>query len=181
MLSPPKLRSTTQRRGRKLHLELGKAVRHTSLSFNPNDAAKLTGEKMRTIAEDYMQEMKLTGTQYAIIRYCDRPGHEHVHSIANRADDGHTISDSNSFLRSKEALTKLIQRHELTPPQGLRVEKQHPKLLKGADKAKHEVKEALHQALATATDRSALLDTLRAEKISAQELGFSLQRGGKLR
>lgn len=173
--------------GRKLHPELGKAVWHTSLSFDPDDAAKLTGEKMRAIAEDYMQEMKLTGTQYAIIRHRDRPGHEHVHIIANRvADDGHTISDSNSFLRSKEALTKLIQRHELTPPQGLRVEKQHPKLLEGADKAKHEVKEVLHQALATATDRPALLATLRAEKINAQEftnkagtvVGISFEKDG---
>ena len=156
--------------GRKLHPELGKAVWHTSLSFNPDDAAKLTGEKMREIAEDYMQEMKLTGTQYAIIRHRDRPGHEHVHIIANRvADDGHTISDSNSFLRSKEALSILIQRHELTPPKGLRVEKQHPLHLEGADKAKHEVKEALHQALATATDRPALLAMLRAEKITVRE------------
>ncbi|TDN39980.1 hypothetical protein E4631_25350 [Hymenobacter sp. UV11] len=156
--------------GRQLHPELGKAVWHTSLSFNPDDAAKLTGEKMRAIAEDYLQEMKLTGTQYAIIRHRDRPGHEHVHIIANRvADDGHTISDSNSFLRSKEALTKLIQRHELTPPQGLRVEKQHPQHLEGADKARHEVKAALHQALATATDRPALLATLRAQDITVRE------------
>ena len=173
--------------GRKLHPELGKAVWHTSLSFNPDDAAKLTGEKMRAIAEDYMQEMKLTGTQYAIIRHRDRPGHEHVHIMANRvADDGHTISDSNSFLRSKEALSILIQRHELTPPQGLRVEKQHPLHLEGADKAKHEVKEALHQALATATDRPALLATLQGQKINAQEFankagtvtGISFEKDG---
>lgn len=156
--------------GRQLHPELGKAVWHTSLNFNPDDAAKLTGEKMREIAEDYMQEMKLTGTQYAIIRHRDRPGHEHVHIIANRvADDGHTISDSNSFLRSKEALTKLIQRHELTPPQGLRVEKQHPEHLEGMDKAKQEVKAALQQALATAPDRPALLATLRAQQITVRE------------
>ena len=156
--------------GRQLHPELGKAVWHTSLSFNPDDAAKLTGEKMREIAEDYMQEMKLTGTQYAIIRHRDRPGHEHVHIIANRvADDGHTISDSNSFLRSKEALTKLIERHELTPPRGLRVEKQHPEHLEGVDKAKQDVKAALQQALATAPDRPALLATLQAEKITVRE------------
>jgi len=156
--------------GRQLHPELGKAVWHTSLSFNPDDAAKLTGEKMRAIAEDYMQEMELTGTQYAIIRHRDRPGHEHVHIIANRvADDGHTISDSNSFLRSKTALTKLIARHELTPPQGLRVEKQHPEHLEGVDKAKQEVKAKLQQALATATDRPALLATLRAEQIMVRE------------
>jgi hypothetical protein len=173
--------------GRQLHPELGKAVWHTSLSFNPDDAAKLTGEKMREIAEDYLQEMKLTGTQYAIIRHRDRPGHEHVHIIANRvADDGHTISDSNSFLRSKTALTKLIERHELTPPQGLRVEKQHPKHLEGVDKAKQEVKDALHQALVTAPDRPALLAALRAEKISAQEFtnkagvvtGISFEKDG---
>jgi hypothetical protein len=173
--------------GRQPHPELGKAVWHTSLSFNPDDAAKLTGEKMRAIAEDYMQEMGLTGTQYAIIRHRDRPGHEHVHIIANRvADDGHTISDSNSFLRSKTALTKLIERHELTPHQGLRIEKQHPEHLEGVDKAKQKVKAALHQALATATDRPALLATLRAEKISAQEFtnkagtvtGISFEKDG---
>jgi len=156
--------------GRQLHPELGKAVWHTSLSFNPDDAAKLTGEKMRAIAEDYLQEMKLTGTQYAIIRHRDRPGHEHVHIIANRvADDGHTISDSNSFLRSKEALTKLIERHELTPPRGLRVEKQHPEHLEGMDKAKQEVKAELQKALATAPDRPTLLATLRAEQITVRE------------
>ena len=31
--------------GRQLHPELGKAVWHTSLSFNPDDAAKLTARR----------------------------------------------------------------------------------------------------------------------------------------
>ncbi len=174
--------------GRQLHPELGKAVWHTSLSFNPDDAAKLTGEKMREIAEDYLQEMKLTGTQYALIRHRDRPGHEHVHIIANRvADDGHTISDSNSFLRSKEALTKLIQRHGLTPPKGLRPEKQHPAQLHGADLAKHQVREALAATLATAQDSEELRQRLQDQGIAfkvfrtkdGKPVGISFEKDGQ--
>jgi Relaxase/Mobilisation nuclease domain len=124
---------------------------------------------MREIAEDYMQEMGLVGTQYAIIRHRDTPGHEHLHIVANRvADDGHTISDKKNFYRSTVALVKLIQKYELTPPQGLRPEKQHPEQLHGAELTKHEIRKALAATLATATDGLTLARGLDAAGIVAK-------------
>jgi len=156
-------------RGRQLNPNLGQAVWHTSLSFNPDDAARLDSAKMLAIAEGYVQKMGLDKTQYAIIRHHDQPDNQHLHIIANRVgDDGQTIKDGHNFYYSKKALKELIQEHGLTPPQGLRVERQHEPSDK-AELAKYEIKQALHQALATATDRPALLATLRAEKINAQE------------
>lgn len=173
-------------RGRQLNPNLGQAVWHTSLSFNPDDAARLDSAKMLAIAEGYVQKMGLDKTQYAIIRHHDQPDNQHLHIIANRvADDGQTIKDGHNFYYSKQALKELIQEHGLTPPQGLRVEKQHNPSDK-AELAKYELRQALHQALATATDRPALLATLRAEKISAQEFtnkagtvtGISFEKDG---
>lgn len=174
-------------RGRKLNPNLGQAVWHTSLSFNPDDAAKLDSAKMLAIAKGYVQKMGLDKTQYAIIRHHDQPDNQHLHIIANRvADDGQTIKDGQNFFRSKQALKELIQEHGLTPPQGLRPEKQHPAQLQGAELTKHEIKEALHQALATATDRPALLATLQVQQISAREFanktgevtGISFEKDG---
>ncbi|MGI4736155.1 MAG: relaxase/mobilization nuclease domain-containing protein [Janthinobacterium lividum] len=174
-------------RGRQLNPNLGQAVWHTSLSFNPDDAAKLDSTKMLAIAEGYMQKMGLDKTQYAIIRHHDQPDNQHLHIIANRVgDDGQTIKDGQNFFRSKQALKELIQEHGLTPPQGLRPEKQHPAQLQGAELTKHELRQALHQALATATDRPALLATLQAQQISAREFvnkagevtGISFEKDG---
>ncbi|WP_133657801.1 relaxase/mobilization nuclease domain-containing protein, partial [Hymenobacter sp. UV11] len=143
--------------------------------------------KMLAIAEGYVQKMGLDKTQYAIIRHHDQPDNQHLHIIANRvADDGQTIKDGQNFFRSKQALKELIQEYGLTPPQGLRAEKQHLAQLQGAELTKHELRQALHQALATATDRPALLATLQAQQISAREFankagevtGISFEKDG---
>ena len=173
-------------RGRKVNPGLGQAVWHTSLSFNPDDTGKLDSEKMREIAEDYMQEMELTGTQYAIIRHRDTD-HEHLHIVANRvADDGHTISDSHNFYKSKQVLAKLIQKYGLTPPQGLRLEKQKPEKLTGAELAKHEIRQALAATLATATGWEQLRPALAAKRITyktfqnaaGEAVGISFEKDG---
>jgi len=174
-------------RGRQLNPNLGQAVWHTSLSFNPDDAAQLDSIKMLAIAQGYVQKMGLDKTQYVVIRHHDQPDNQHLHIIANRVgDDGQTIKDGHNFYHSKQALKELIQEHGLTPPQGLRPEKQHPAQLQGAELTKHQIKEALHQALATATDRPALLATLQAQQISAREFatkagevtGISFEKDG---
>ncbi|MFD2722140.1 relaxase/mobilization nuclease domain-containing protein [Hymenobacter monticola] len=174
-------------RGRQLNPNLGHAVWHTSLSFNPDDAATLDSAKMLAVAEGYVQKMGLDKTQYAIIRHHDQPDNQHLHIIANRVgDDGQTVKDGQNFYRSKQALKELIQEHGLTPPRGLRADKQHPAQLQGAELTKHELRQALHQALATAPDRPALLVALQAQQISAREFanksgevtGISFEKDG---
>jgi len=175
-------------RGRQLNPNLGKAVWHTSLSFNPDDAAKLDRGKMLAIAEDYVQGMGLDQTQYAIIRHHDRPGHEHLHIVANRvADDGHSINDGQNFYKSKQLLAELIQKHELTPPKGLRPAKQHPQALHGADLVKHQVREALAATLATAQDSKELRQRLQDQAIAfkifrtkdGKPAGISFEKDGQ--
>ena len=159
--------STDFHRGRQLNPNLGQAVWHTSLSFNPDDAARLDSAKMLVIAEGYVQKMGLDQTQYAIIRHHDQPDNQHLHIIANRVgNDGQTIKDGQNFYRSKQALVELIQEHGLTPPKGLRSEKQHPAQLHGADLAKHEIKQALRTVLATATDSKALREGLQKQDVT---------------
>jgi hypothetical protein len=176
-------------RGRQVNPNLRKAVWHTSLSFNPDDAVKLDSAKMLAIAEGYVRKMGLDKTQYAIIRHHDQPDNQHLHIIANRVgDDGRTIKDGHNFYHSKQVLKELMQEHGLTPPQGVRMEKQHPEKLHGAELTRHELKQALHQALTKATNRPVLLATLQAQKINAHEFtnkagmvtGISFEKDGQV-
>ena len=154
-------------RGRQLNPNLGQAVWHTSLSFNPDDAVQLDSAKMLVIAEGYVQKMGLDNTQYTIIRHHDQEHNQHLHIIANRVDnDGKTIKDGQNFYLSKVALTELIQEHGLTPPKGLRPEKQHPERLHGVDLTRHKLKEALRTALTTATDGEDLRQQLNEQDIT---------------
>ena len=51
---------------------LKKPVGHIALSYSVVDAPKLTDEKMVQLAQEYMREMKITDTQYIIVRHQDR-------------------------------------------------------------------------------------------------------------
>lgn len=153
-------------RGRQLNPNLKLAVWHTSLSFNPDDAQQLDSAKMLTVAEGYVQKMGLDRTQYAIIRHHDQPNNQHLHIIVNRVgNDGKTIADGQNFFRSKKVLIELIRAHGLTPPKGLRPEKQHPAQLRGVDRTRHEIREALRTVLATATDGKVFYEGLRAHGV----------------
>ena len=58
--------------------DLKKPVGHIALSYSAVDAPKLTDEKVVQLAQEYMREMKITDTQYIIVRHQDRE-HPHVH------------------------------------------------------------------------------------------------------
>ena len=174
--------------GAMLHPELGRSVLHISLSFNPDDAARMTDQKMRQIAEEYMDEMGMTGTQYLLVRHRDRP-HQHLHIMATRvADDGHTIPDSNNFLDSKTAVDKLVARHELSPAKERRPHLQNPERLRGRDLDRYKLRTALDQELEPdkPTQRPALLAALAKRGIAHREFrdkngnvtGISFKVGG---
>ena len=171
--------------GRKLHPELEKSVLHISLSFNPDDAARMTNQKMRQVADDYMEQMDLKGTQYLVVRHRDRP-HQHLHIMANRvSDDGHTVQDGNNFFASKKALEIVVAKHELTPAKGSRPHLQHPERLRGKDMGKHEMRQMLRPAMLAETQRPALLTALEAQGLKHQlfldkdgnAIGISFKKG----
>lgn len=154
-----------------LNPNVGKPVWHTSISFNPDDAAKLTNEKMLAVAQDFRREMGLLNTQCVIFRHFDREDNQHLHILVNRvADDGHTIPDGRNFYRSKLAVEKLCQVHGLTPADGQRPELQHPERIVGAhDKAGAEIRQAIAYGLQTASERTQLWQELQQKGITATE------------
>ena len=91
--------------------DLKKPVGHIALSYSPVDAPKLTDGKMVQLAQEYMREMKITDTQYIIVRHQDRE-HPHVHIVFNRIDNnGKTISDRNDMYRNEQVCKKLKAKH----------------------------------------------------------------------
>src|SRR5688500_1158875 len=59
---------------------LTKAVFHGILSFYPGE--KIDNQKMAKIAKEYLIEMKIVATQFAIVKHIDK-NHPHLHVIAN--------------------------------------------------------------------------------------------------
>ena len=93
--------------------DLKKPVGHIALSYSPVDTPKLTDEKMIQLAKEYMREMKITDTQYIIVRHQDRE-HPHVHIAFNRIDNnGNTISDRHERLRSTRICKELTLKYGL--------------------------------------------------------------------
>ena len=117
--------------------DLKKPVGHIALSYSAVDAPKLTDEKMVQLAQEYMREMKITDTQYIIVRHQDRE-HPHVHIVFNRIDNnGKTISDRNDMYRNEQVCKKLKTKHGLYFAGGKEQVKQHR--LKEPDKSKYEI------------------------------------------
>ena len=124
---------------------LGKPVGHIALSYSVNDAPKLTDEKMIQLAQEYMREMKITDTQYIIVRHQDRE-HPHVHIVFNRIDNnGKTISDRNDMYRNEQVCKKLKAKHGLYFAKGKELVKRHR--LKEPDKSKYEIYTAVRNKI----------------------------------
>jgi|GEM_PF-1196935 len=154
-----------------LNPNVSNPVWHTSISFNPSDAEKLTNEKMLAVAQDFRKEMGLLGTQCVIIRHFDKEDNQHLHILVNRvADDGHSIPDGRNFYRSKLAVAKLCEEHGLTPAAGQRPELQHPERIVGAyDRAGAEIRQAIAYGLQTACERAQLWQELQKKDITVTE------------
>ena len=105
------------------------------------DAPKLTDGKMVQLAQEYMREMKITDTQYIIVRHQERE-HPHVHIVFNRIDNnGKTISDRNDMYRNEQVCKKLKAKHGLYFAKGKEHVKQHR--LREPDKSKYEIYNAV--------------------------------------
>jgi len=93
-----------------------KACFHCSLSFYPGE--KLSDEKIIEIAKEYLDQLTITDTQFAITKHTDTT-HLHLHIVANMVDNnGKAISDSYLGLRGKKIAQQLTQQYNLTPAIG---------------------------------------------------------------
>lgn len=146
--------------------DLKKPVGHIALSYSPVDAPKLTDGKMVQLAQEYMREMKITDTQYIIVRHQDRE-HPHVHIVFNRIDNnGKTISDSNDMYRNEQVCKKLKEKHGLYFAKGKEQVKQHR--LKEPDKTKYEIYTAVKNEIGKLRNWQQLKEQLTEKGIGIQ-------------
>jgi len=129
---------------RKYNPNLGQAVGHIALSWSINDLSKLNDEVMVNMAKEYLQKMKIQETQYLIVKHQDRD-HPHIHIVYNRVDNnGKTIADNFQKQRNVKVCKDMTLKHGLYMSPGK--EQVNRKQLKGQDKIKYELFDAIKSA-----------------------------------
>lgn len=148
---------------RKLNPDLTKAVGHISLSWSNEDAFRLTPEMMKQRALEYMEKMKTTGTQFILVEHRDK-NHPHLHLIYNRVNnEGKTISDRFQKDRNHKVCKEITLKYGYYLGKGKgQVNRQQ---LKGADKVRYELFDAIKSASATAATWNELETRLKRQKI----------------
>ncbi len=142
---------------------ISKPVGHTSLNFSSRDMEKLSSQLMVQIADDYMNQMGMTNTQYLIARHYDKE-HPHIHLVFNRIDyNGETISDRNDRIRSAKICKELTRKYNLYFAPGK--EKVKESRLKEPDKTRYEIYHKLKEIVPRCQNWNQLAETLNNQGI----------------
>ncbi len=138
-------------------------VYHISLDFAHEDTPKLTDGLMVEIAREYMRRMGIVNTQYIVSRHTDTE-HQHLHIVANRVDNnGSTISDRNDAVRNVAVCKALTREYGLHFSKGkVNVKRDR---LRGKDKVKYQIHDAVKAALPRCGSWSELCDRLAKQGI----------------
>jgi len=154
--------------------KLTNPVYHISLNFAIEDRAQLTDDKMVKIAREYMRRMGIVNIQYIVCRHTDTE-HPHLHIVANRVDnDGRTISDSNDNRDSVKICRELTQEYGLHIANGK--DKVHRDRLRGKDRIRHRIYDAVRAALPNCRSWSELDKTLTSEGVQIR-FRYDMQKG----
>ena len=146
-VTPPNVREMVQdfKDQTLLNPRLRNAVGHISLSFSSKDAPCMTDALMTLIAQEYMQRMEITDTQYLLVRHLDQP-HPHCHLVYNRVgNNGQTISDKNIKIRNAKVCRALTEKYGLHLAPGK--ESVRRERLREPDKTKYEIYDAIKTSL----------------------------------
>ena len=138
-------------------------VYHISLDFAHEDTPKLTDGLMVEIAREYMRRMGIVNTQYIVCRHTDTE-HQHLHIVANRVDNnGNTISDRNDAVRNVAVCKALTREYGLHFSKGkVNVKRDR---LRGKDKVKYQIHDAIKAALSCCCSWAELCDRLAKQGI----------------
>lgn len=138
-------------------------VYHISLDFAHEDTPKLTDGLMAEIAREYMRRMGIVNTQYIVCRHTDTE-HQHLHIVANRVDNnGNTISDRNDAVRNVAVCKALTREYGLHFSKGkVNVKRDR---LRGKDKVKYQIHDAVKAALPRCGSWAELCDRLAEQGI----------------
>lgn len=148
---------------RKYNPNLGKAVGHIALSWSINDLNKLNDEVMVNMAKEYLERMKIQDTQYLIVKHQDK-NHPHIHIVYNRVNNnGKTISDNFQKQRNVQVAKQLTLKHGLFIAPGKEKVNRHQ--LKGEDKVKYELFDAIKTASKKVKNINELMQVLEKQGI----------------
>ena len=154
--------------------KLSNPVYHISLNFAIEDKARLSDGLMSEIAREYIQRMGIVNTQYIVCRHTDT-AHPHLHIVANRVDnDGNTISDSNDNRRSTRICRQLSEEYRLHIAKGK--DKVRRDKLRGKDRIKYRIHDAVKAALAVCRSWSELDKTLDRQGVQIR-FRYDISRG----
>jgi hypothetical protein len=169
---------------RKMRPELSKAVGHLVLSWSKEDLAKLSDDIMMERAKEYMEKVGIRDTQYVIVRHSDRD-HPHLHLIYNRVDNnGKTISDKNNFAKNVKACKEITLKYGYHLGEGK--EQVNRQALKGKEKIRYELYDAIKAGIKTATNWKGLEAELSKQGIkidykfrsgTSEVQGISFEKG----
>lgn len=98
-----------------LNTRAEKKVKHFSLSFAPEDRAKLNPGTMAQISQEFLKKMGYHNNQYVVIQHNDTK-HPHLHIVVNRIDPDtcRAVNDSNEKFKGSRIARELEQAHGLT-------------------------------------------------------------------
>ena len=165
-ITPPDIREMVQdfKDQTLLNPRIKNAVGHISLSFSPKDGVRMTDALMLDIAQEYMQRMGITDTQYLLVRHLDQP-HPHCHLIYNRVgNNGQTISDKNMKIRNAKVCRALAEKYGLHLAPGK--ESARRERLREPDKTKYEIYDTINASLPQSRSWSELEKHLKEHDIA---------------
>ncbi len=143
-----------------------KPVCHTILSFSAEDTERLSDKVMTDLAKEYLHRMGYADTQYLIVRHLDRE-HPHLHICINRVNnEGKTISDSNEKYRSTKICKELTEANLLKWGEGKEAVKRNR--LRGNDRLRYEIFDAIQAALPKCTNWQELTSELQKQGVEVQ-------------
>jgi hypothetical protein len=151
---------------RKMNPKLKNAVGHIILSWSPNDKDKINSDIMMKDAKTYLEKLDIRNTQMLIVEHADR-SHPHLHVIYNRVNnEGRTISNNNLWRRNIQVTQSITRENGYYFAPGK--QDVNRGRLKGKDKVKLEIFDAVKSALKTADSWKTLRAKLKFMGISMQ-------------
>ena len=150
-----------QRRARP---DVERVVGHISLSFHPDDDPRMSDQLMLDLAREYMRRMKITNTQYLVVRHTDTK-HPHLHILYNRVRyDTTLVPDRNERLRNMRICKELKQEYGLTFSHGK--EQVSTERLHGPEQLRHRIYGHLRELLSECTSWTALAEELAKRQVA---------------
>ena len=102
---------------------------------------------MATIAKEYMENLQIQDTQFAVVRHDDR-SHQHLHLVINRvSNNGATVKDNYIGLRGKKVAQQLSIKHGLQQANQKDLVRTNLDRLNGYDAMRYELFEIIHKSL----------------------------------